>query len=539
MLFARIGVASPPPGHNDRSPVERTNNAPTEWLQPPGDQQGLKRYIETLRERRWLVVALVILTTLAAALYVFTADEVYEAEAELLVTPLSEDAAANLAGLGLIPPSGDPLRSVETAATLIETDSIAARAAEILGIDRKPSAVLDDISVDPVATSDILTVTAHGGSPEEAAGLANAFADAAIEVRTEQIHDRIDAQLPQLEARLDALPEGATRDVITTQVAAMETLRAGDDPSLQRAERATVPESPVSPRKKASIAAGIIGGLILGIGAAFALQVLDPRLRREAQLRTRYRLPVLARVPRERSRKADPLVWERLSPGAIEAYRRLRAILARPWTRSGGPGSILVTSPGPSEGKTTTALNLATSLALSGKRVILIEADLRRPSIAKALGITVNRGVISVLIEEARLEQSLLSSPTVGDNLQLLLAEQAGVWGGELLALPAAQRLVDESKLLADYVVVDSPPLATVIDALPLARTVNDILLVVRLGSSSLGRIHELAELLADTGIRPTGFVVLGTPRTPQAYYGEYRRGAAFESESPVSARYS
>jgi succinoglycan biosynthesis transport protein ExoP len=556
------------------SVVARPDHQSKSWLEPPADQQGLQRYVETIRERIWVVIAAVVVTTGVAVVYVATAETVYEAEADVLVAPIADETTTPNA-LGLISESTDPLRPVETAATLIHSDAAASLTAEELGLDVGPESILEDVSAEPVAESDVVTVTARASSAEAAAELANAFVRSAIRNRTEVLYQRIDEQLPRLEARLEELPPGLARDSLTGQIAELETLRAGSDPTLQIAEPATEPNSPVSPRPLASFAAAIVAGLVLGIGGAFALQVFDPRLRREEQLRQRYRLPVLARIPREprytaepltrellsagpseafrslramlptlaqipreRPHRAEPLTWERLSPGPIEAYRTLRAILARPHARSRSAGSILVTSPGPAEGNTTTALNLAWALAQAGKRVILIEADLRRPSIARALGVRADHGMISVLTEEAKLEECLIAPDPATDNFQVLVAERAGIVGGELLALPAAQRLAKQAKLLADYVVVDSPPLATVVDALPLAGAVDDLLLVVRLGVSRISRLEQLAELLADTGIKPTGFVLVGAPPSRDAYYGD--RGlqpGAERPERPLSAR--
>ncbi|MGH2960814.1 MAG: AAA family ATPase [Solirubrobacterales bacterium] len=554
--------------------MARPNHQSKGWLHPPADQQGLQRYVETIRERIWLVIAAVVVTTGVALVYVVTADRVYEAEADVLVAPSAEEAATPTA-LGLITESSDPLRAVETAATLIESDAAASLTAETLGVDGGPEAILKDVSAEPVAESNVVTVTARASSAEAAADLANVFARSAIRNRTRALHRRIDEQLPRLEARLEELPPSLARDTLTGQIGQLETLRAGSDPTLQIAEPATEPNSPVSPRPLASFAAAIVAGLVLGIGSAFALQVFDPRLRREEQLRQRYRLPILARIPREplhmaepstskrssdgpieayrrmranlpvfaripreRLDRAEPLTWERLSPGPIEAYRTLRAILARPPARSGGARSMLVTSPGPAEGNTTTAMNLAWALAQAGKRVILIEADLRRPSVARALGVRADHGIVSVLTEEAKLEECLITPDPDTDNLQVLLAERAGIVGGELLALPAAQRLVKEAKRLADYVVVDSPPLATVVDALPLAGAVDDLLLVVRLGASRLTSLEQLAELLADTGIEPTGFVLIGAPPSRDAFYGDDGVPPGAERpKRPLSAR--
>src|SRR5918995_3558155 len=245
------------------------------WLQPPADQQGLQRYVETIRERIWLVIAAVVVTTGVALVYVATAERVYEAEADLLVAPIADEAATPTA-LGLISESSDPLRAVETAATLIESDAAASLTAEELGLDVGPEAILKDVSAAPVAESNIVTVTARGSSAEAAADLANVFARSAIQNRTEVLHERIDEQLPRLEARREKLPPGLARDTLTGQIAELETLRAGSDPTLQIAEPATEPSSPVSPQPLASVVAAIVAGLVLGIRGAVPPQVLGP-----------------------------------------------------------------------------------------------------------------------------------------------------------------------------------------------------------------------------------------------------------------------
>lgn len=506
-----------------------------DWLQPPAEQEGLKRYVQTIRERLWLVALAVIVATGAAALYVATAEQVYEAEADMLVSPVPDEAELVI-GLGLLRESADPLRSVETAARLITNVGVAAIARQKVGPGESAEALLDKVRAEPVAESDIVAITAEGPAPEAAADLANAFARAAIAQRTQELHRQIDRELPELEARL-----ADDRDpALAREIARLEILRSSQDPTLQLEARATPPDSAVSPKPALSIVGGLLAGLVLGIGGAFAFQVLDPRLRREEQLRSSYRLPILARIPREASgREEGPLPPERLSPDGIEAYRTLRATLGASQPGGSGPRAALITSPSASEGKTTTALNLAASLALAGREVILIEADLRRPEIGSALGIGSPRGVVSVLIEEASLADSLVTSHAYGPNLKLLLAEQAGAWVAELFTLPAGPRLIEEAKSVADHVVIDSPPVTAVVDALPLARAVDDIVLVVRLSRSRLDRIGELAELLAENGIRPAGFAVLGVPRVAGRDYYTYRRELAEEHPVPPASEHA
>ncbi len=184
---------------------------------------------------------------------------------------------------------------------------------------------------------------------------------------------------------------------------------------------------------------------------------------------------------------------------------------------------ILVTGSSPSEGKTTTAVNLATSLALSGNRVILIESDLRRPALSRVIGAKPEHGgVVSVLIENTTLAESLVPSATYGPNLRLLLSDYEGGWIAELFSIPTAERMIQDARQMADFVIVDSAPLNEVVDALPLAAQADEVLIVVRLGTTRLDKLSQLAELLAENGVRPVGFAVIGTPRPKRSEYHYY-----------------
>jgi Mrp family chromosome partitioning ATPase len=142
------------------------------------------------------------------------------------------------------------------------------------------------------------------------------------------------------------------------------------------------------------------------------------------------------------------------------------------------------------------------------------------------------RGVVSVLIDSVALEDALVTSPALGPNLGLLLADYEGGWISELFALPSARELIDHAKELADYVIIDSPPLTDVVDALPLASYVDDVLLVVRIGGTKLAKLQQLGELLAENAIKPAGFAVVGTPRPKRkdyAYYSTPGQGRTLE----------
>ena len=436
----------------------------------------------------------------------------------MLVSPVPSDA---FPGLPLLRESSDPTRDVTTASQFVTNTDVAQRVKDRLSLEDSPETLLEKVSAEPVAQSNIVAITAEEGSPTEARDIANAFAEESVADKTTSLNAAIDAQLEGLRAQ-------AQNPEVAAQIAQLESLKASGDPTFSIETPATAPEDQASPRPALSVAIGIVAGLVLGIAGAFASQILDPRLRREEQLRRRYNLPILARVPRETGwRKNEPLGPRRVSAATAEAYRTLRGTLEAQPPSQEGARVILVTGAAPSEGKTTTALNLASSLALAGRRVILIEADLRRPSLAQALNVQdPHYGVVSVLIENVQLQDALLSTPTYGQNLQILLADYSGGWIAELFSIPAAQQLVDDARRYAEYVVIDSPPLTEVVDALPLARKADDVLIVTKLGKTRIDKIQQLAELLAENGITPAGFAVVGTPRPSKGEYSYYREEA-------------
>jgi succinoglycan biosynthesis transport protein ExoP len=498
----------------------------SDWLAPLEEEPSLARYLETLRQRIWIVVATVAITTLIAVAYVLTASKQYTAEADLLVTPISSTSMPAVGLPGLIPQSSDPTRDVETASRLVTNIEVATRVQHELGSSESPQTLLGQVSAVPVSTSNIVAVTATAGSPKQASDLANGFATQSVANLTADLHSAIDKALPALEARLKETTGGSPADPtsIRAAIASLETLRSAPSPSMTVQTKATPPTSPSSPRTKLSIAAGLIGGLVLGIGAAFAAQALDPRLRREQQLRQRYRLPILTRIPTEAHAKMDrPLTPAAASPITSEGYRTLRGMLAARG-RTAGPGSrvILVTGSSPSEGKTTTAVNLAAAFATAGHRVLLIEADLRRPAIGKALNLRPDDGIASVMFENVPLEDALVPVPGFDLKLRVLLANYSGGWITDMFALPTARALLASAREMADYVILDTPPLADVIDALPLVEDADDVLVVARVGKTHLRKLAHLAELLAENAIKPTGFVLVGAPRPSRESYGYY-----------------
>jgi succinoglycan biosynthesis transport protein ExoP len=515
----------------ERGPILADDPRTIDWRNPPEEELGLKRYLQTIRDRLGLVILATAVTTVVAVAYVLVASKTYEAEADLLITPVASDT---LPSLPLIRQSADPTRDVETAARLVTNTEVARRVKAQLDLSETPQDVLKDVSAEPVAQSNIVAVQAEADTRAGARDLANAFASNAVDEQTDKVHSEIDDQVSGIQAQLQA---GGPQPTLSARLAELQALATGPDPTIRVETAAELPQDAAKPRPTLTVVGGILAGLVIGIVAAFAAQILDTRLRREDQLRRAYSLPILARVPKEGTKRDRPLGPRNLSAAAAEAYRTLRATISSGLEPTKAGQVILVTGSGAGEGKSTTAVNLASSLALTGKEVILIEADLRRPSLGSVLGLEPTRGgVVSVLIEHTAISRALVSSSTYGPNLRCLLADQAGTgWVTDLFSIPAADTMVKEAARLADYVVIDSPPLNEVIDALPLARQADDVLMVARIGTTRLDKLAQLSDLLAESGIKPIGFAVVGSRRPGRRDYRYYTAPATAEDQGRPS----
>ncbi len=506
------------------------SNDPTltpDWLAPQGPREGLGHYVEVIRDRRRLIIACIVIVTLVAGAYAKLAGQEWTAESHLLISPVNNETS--LLGLGLIENSSDPTADVLTAASLVTTSEVASLAALQIG-DMTGRALLGSVTAVPVAQSNVVAITATATTAGRAQAIANAFAVATVQQRTNVLHRRLATIIPPLKRQVEALPaaQQTGQNSLGEHLATLETLAAGPDPTVAVESLAQRPTSPSWPNTKLSVIAGFLIGLVIGLGAAFALESLDPRIRREETLRRIFRLPVLARIPRERrpGLRQLPLGPGEISPAAQESYRMLRVAI-RSRGRSRGTHSVMVTGSTRSEGKSTVAINLAATLAFSGDRVILVEADLRRPSLAGALELVAKRGkrgTAGVLMGEISLQDALMPVPSLSDNLSALLVEHSAPYLSDGL-LAASDDLVSQAHELADYVIFDAPPVTEVSDALPLTQQVDDVLIVARLGYSRTDQLVNLGEVLAQQNVRPSGLVIVSD---------DFNQGSGYYAPTPT-----
>lgn len=484
------------------------------WLAPRPQQAEGSRPLHLVRWHLVLVIAFIALGLGGAFAYVKVAHKKYTAQANLLVTPVSPDDP-NLYGLPLVRETADPTSDVLTVAELVRSPSVGSLVSKQLG--GNPNTLLSDISATPVSESEIIAVQATSSSPARAAALANAFAQQTVQERTNTLHAQLARMIPPLKASIRTEP-AADRAALQEQLAVFQTLSVAPDPTLRVSSTATRPTSPSSPKKSLSLAAGGFAGLVVGILTLLGLQAADPKLREEEQLRELYDLPLLARIPHQRSRRT-PITPADLSPAATESFRTLRSAFALKHGAGDTGHAVLITGDAAGAGKTTVALNLAAALSAAGKHVILIEADLRRPSIGEALRVTAPQGLASVLFDEIDLVDALITTSWHGPQLELLLAGSNSVTRVDRISPERARQLVRDAREICDFVLIDSPPLTDITDALPLAEEADDVLLVARIGTSQLQKLSDLGELLIRERIRPAGVALVGPQEKNRGYY--------------------
>jgi Mrp family chromosome partitioning ATPase len=495
------------------------------WINPTAETGGIARYWEAIRGSWWLILATIIGCVGASLFILSRSEKVYESSSFLVVSPVADrDGSYN--GLSILRESADPARNLETLSRAITTPVVAQKVKAQVKVDGTARSLLDAIEAVPVAGSDLVEIHTTASSPSLARRLANAFARATIEYRTARVHreaDKIIAGLKPLVRRSGPIPttrqltpQEESQQVVAQRLAQLQALRAGPDPTVRLDTLAELQRTPISPKPLLSIVVSSLAGLLIGVGGVFGLQLVDPRVRSERQLRELYRLPILGRVPRLRRRFG---LSSRAAASAVDSYQSLRVALMGAGRGLGGARSVFLTGPSRRDGKTTTAVGLARALAQTGQRTTLVEADARNPSVGNALGISSKVGLMGVTSASTPMSEALVHpAGEATNNLNVLLAEHRGGWLRDVLVPATADRLLTELNDVSDWVVFDSAPLGQVPDALPLAILSSQVLLVVRLGKSQLSELKRLAETLDQHGLRPTGFVVIGG--SPTSYPG-------------------
>ncbi|MBW3562652.1 MAG: polysaccharide biosynthesis tyrosine autokinase, partial [Actinobacteria bacterium] len=582
-------VTSPPAGRRPATvptgrlpPVRLRHGGPSLAPYEQQDTLDLRDYLAVLRRRRRLIVATVVIVVAAAIGVTMLQTPLYQSTVELVVEPFDGPTDRSALERALF---GNT--ELQTQRKLVKSVPVAERVIEDLGLDRAPKELLEVIDVDVVTDTQVLEITATDEDPELAAALAGSVADSyladrrdqalervltagqSLEDRAQSIRDRIDElseQIQAAEASGTAEEEGAPtaaptdegelatlrqeRDSLLTQLgqvtAQLSTLESRD--ALVRGggeviRPAEVPTSPASPKPIRTGILALVLGLMLGVGLAFLRDFLDDAIHGDDDAVRAAEAPVLGHIPfreeSDRDKRLATLVDE-FSPKA-EAFRTLRSNVR--FVLYGGRGtsrgdatvgrSLAVTSAVAAEGKTTTAANLAVAAARAGTKVLLIDADLRRPGVAKVLGLDNAPGLSDLLVGEVELQDIVVDIGV--PNLRVITSGNVPPNPAELLAGTAMRDLHLRLEALSELIVYDTAPILAVADTLEVAPISSQTVIVVDTRNGSRRNLRHTADKLRGVGAEVAG-VVLNNVTPGDRYYYAYDQYDYPPEEQPASA---
>ena len=496
--------------------------------------------LRALRFHRLVAGAVLAAAVLGALFYVSARTREYQATAELLVSPLPS-TDVSFQGLPVVRDvGGDNVRTLQTAAVLVDSHAAQQLTATRLGHGWTAPRVHSAVNVTPLGQSNILSVTATASNARFAATLADDFVAASLDAHTAALRGLVADQINLVRSQLAALgpsaasatpttttpraagtapraaiPSTAPANVLAGRLNQLTTLSGGVDPTLSAFQHATVPSSPSGTPASLIVALALVAGAVLAVGVVLLLEQLDPRLGNDDDLQEIMPAPVLARIPRQRQSVPAHGGRIRMPASAQEGFQAVRLLIERDGRSH---RTVMVASASSRDGKTSSVIQFALSLTAAGQRVIILDLDLRKPDLSRALGVPTGPPLASVLETPRQLAGALVGAPTA-PLLQVLSPEHGS---NRTLIEDLGARLPDllsEARSLADYVLIDTAPLGEVSDGLRIARHVDDILLVVRMGNTRYAKLEVASEMLGQLGSHPTGIVVIGGgPKIARGY---------------------
>ncbi|PWJ56058.1 capsular exopolysaccharide family [Quadrisphaera granulorum] len=442
----------------------------------------LTDYLRVLRKRWLSIVVLTALALAGAAAATLAATPEYQAETRLFVRAQGQGSVSDLQqGNNFVQ------QSVQSYADVARTDIVLGPVISELGLQTTPGRLAQQITAEAPLDTVLINITVTDPSPQQAAQIANA----------------VGASLITTVATLEGNGTGTATPV-----------------QLTTTQPAVVPAAPSSPNAPLNLALGLLVGLAVGVGLAVLRETLDTTVRGEQDL-SQLGLPVLAGMPYDDEAREHPLVVVDQPRGVrAECFRQLRTNLHFA-TAASGARSVVVTSSLEGEGKSTTAINLALTMAGAGIRVVLVDADLRRPMVATYLGLEGAAGLTTVLVGQASLDDVL---QPWGDFEGLSVLTSGGVPPNpsELLASDHMTKLLHELEQRFDVVLLDGAPLLAVTDSAVLSEVVGGALLVVGSGRARRPQVARALQALSAVEATVLGAVVTMLPTKGVDAYQTY-----------------
>lgn len=497
---------------------------------------SVEQLLGVLRRRAPLILLCLLVAGGSAFAFAKHQTKKYTATASLVFN--NQQLSQQVAGLQPVSANNQPAQQ-NTNLKLVQLGDMAARTAAQLGQGLTKEKVSESLSVSAQAESNIVNVAAVASPPQLAAEIANTYTKEFVSEQQNSNHAYYASALALVNRQLAALTPkqraGTAGLALQDRAQSLGVLAELRNGNVQIAQAAALPQNPSSPKVSRNTALGAVLGLLLGLGIAFLLERFDRRIREPKDLESVYGLPLLGVVPESAAlsgttRRGRGLAGP-LPAGEAEAFQLIRAHL-RYFNVDRELRTLLVASAVPGDGKTTVARHLAAAAARMGSRVLLLELDLRRPTISPQLGLSSGPGISDVLIGSLQLPEAIqtvdLDPPahhaSRGRSLDVLVAGAVLPPNpGELIESHAMAAVLEQTKSIYDLVVIDTPPLTAVSDAFPLLRKVDGVIIVGRVGRNRRDIAQRLHETLTGAGAPLLGVIANGyRPRGPRSYAYDY-----------------
>lgn len=520
---------------------------------------SIRDFFKVLQRHRWLSLFSLLVVPAVAVILSARQDPVYESEASVVLT---RDNLANV--VTDTPDTTSSLefaRVVQTQAQLAHSNEVAERVISLLGLDRDATALLARVVVEPADDADILLFAASEGSKRSAQELASTFAREYVSYRQELDSVALDQASDDLKVQIDkTLRADRDTEFYATLVSRYQQLRTLQ--ALQSSNsfvvRPATTAGQIAPNTVRSGIIGLVLGAVIGVGLALLFEALDTRIRSGEEIADSLGLRLLGRLPppprklRERNELvmlADP------GGGEAEAIRMLRVNLDL--LAIDHPTKVMMVTSGlAAEGKSTTASNLAIAHARAGRDVVLVDLDLRKPWLGTIFNITGAAGITGVALGQASLDDALLDvpldsgvaplpaiDPTNGHTENVDLSAHAVAARGRLRVLPvgmapphpgefaggrAVASVIADLREKVDLVIVDSPPILRVGDAMTTTAHVDTVLFVARRDALRRPMLKEIARLLSSFPVPILGIALTGADQVGNAYGADYGYGYGY-----------